>query len=59
MDHWKVMGTILKHDSRVISHKITVLRTISDVVLAFLGLHTGKMYLVCFRGCRLTCYIVE
>jgi hypothetical protein len=31
----KVIGTILKHDAKVTSYKIALLRAINDVVLSF------------------------
>ena len=38
----KVIGTILRHDSKVTSYKIALLRSINDVVLTYPGLKTFK-----------------
>lgn len=36
----QIISTILKHDSKVTSYKIALLRAINDVVLAFPGMTT-------------------
>ena len=36
----QVISTILKHDSKVTSYKIALLRAINDVVLSFPGMNT-------------------
>jgi hypothetical protein len=36
----KVISTILKHDTKVTSYKIALLRAINDVVLTYPGLRT-------------------
>ncbi|KPQ31332.1 MAG: HNH endonuclease [Phormidesmis priestleyi Ana] len=38
----KVISTILKHDSKVTSYKIALLRAINDVVLTYPDLRTHK-----------------
>ncbi len=39
----KIIGTILKHDSKVTSYKIALLRAINDVVLSFPDIHRYDM----------------
>ena len=39
----KVISTILKHDNKVTSYKIALLRAINDIVLSFPDVHGGAI----------------